>query len=140
MASPGIVTYFNIHPNRSKAAFEELIGLWAGILISDDYAVYRSWPEELRHACLAHLLRTVKKVSEDPVAEIARGGHSLYKELCRLTKTDKKVLTEGEWRALQMRLKGLIKYMAQKGVLGTFASRLNNDWTSLYTFLRIKEV
>ena len=40
-----------------------------------------------------------------------------------------------------MRLKGLInKYMAQKDVLGTFASRLNNDWTSLYTFLRIEGV
>lgn len=51
------------------------------------------------------------------------------------------MLTEGEWRALQMRLKGLInKYMAQKDVLGTFASRLNNDWTSLFTFLRIEEV
>ena len=96
MASPGFVTYFNIHPNRNKAAFEELIGLWTGVLISDDYAVYRSWPEELRQACLAQLLRTAKKVFEDPVAEIARGGHSLYKELCCLTKTDKKTLTEGE--------------------------------------------
>ena len=24
--------------------------------------------------------------------------------------------------------------------MGTFVSRLNNDWTSLYTFLRIEEV
>lgn len=141
MASPGLVTFFNIHSNRNRAAFEELIGDWTGFLISDDYALYRSWPAERRQACLAHLLRAAKKVSMDPVAEIAKGGLRLYKELCRLTKTDKKTLTEGEWGALQMRLKGLInKFKDQKDVLGTLAARLDNDWPSLHTFLRVEDV
>ncbi len=30
-----VVAFFMIHPNRSQAAFDELIGAWKGILVSD---------------------------------------------------------------------------------------------------------
>ena len=36
------VAYFQIHPNRSKAAFAQLIGDWMGILVSDGYLIYRA--------------------------------------------------------------------------------------------------
>jgi len=36
------VAFFMIHKNRSKKAFEELIQYWAGILVSDNYGVYRT--------------------------------------------------------------------------------------------------
>lgn len=141
MTSPGLVTWLNIYPHRNKAAFLELVGPWTGILISDDYSLYCSWPEELRQSCMSHLLRAAKKLINDPDPEIARGGTLLYKELCRLTKTDKTMLTEGEWRALRMRLKGLLnKFKTQDNVLGTLASRLHKEWISLYTFLRYEEV
>ena len=52
-----------IHANRSQAAFQELIQNWKGILISDDYGVYRSWAEK-KQACLAHLIRRAKGLSE----------------------------------------------------------------------------
>lgn len=32
-----MVAFFMIHPNRSQAAFEELIEAWEGILVSDGY-------------------------------------------------------------------------------------------------------
>ena len=37
------VAFFSVKASRSKAAFEELIGHWAGILVSDNYGVYRKW-------------------------------------------------------------------------------------------------
>lgn len=74
-----LVTFFLVHAKRSKEGFQELVGNWSGILTSDDYAVYSSWPAELRQSCLAHLSRAAKKLSQDPVAEIAKGGLRLYK-------------------------------------------------------------
>ena len=41
MTNP-FVSYFQIHPKRSRAAFEQLIADWQGILVSDDYSVYQS--------------------------------------------------------------------------------------------------
>ena len=46
-----LVTFFMIHTRRSKEGFQELVGNWSGILTSDDYAVYSSWPAELRQSC-----------------------------------------------------------------------------------------
>ena len=95
----------------------------------------------MRQSCLAHLSRAAKKLSQDPVAEIAKGGLRLYKELCRLTKIDRETLTEGEWRALMMRVKGLINLFKKRDdCLGTLAWRLEKDGVSLYTFLRIAGV
>ncbi|MDR3566930.1 MAG: transposase [Syntrophobacteraceae bacterium] len=42
MANP-VVAFFMIHTNRSREAFEKLIGAWFGILVSADYRFYRSW-------------------------------------------------------------------------------------------------
>jgi transposase len=49
MANPE-VAYFQIHPNRSKVAFSQLIVNWAGILVSDGYLVYQYW-QGLRQSC-----------------------------------------------------------------------------------------
>ena len=136
-----LVTFFMVHARRSKEGFQELVGNWSGILTSDDYAVYSSWPAELRQSCLAHLSRAAKKLSQDPVAEIAKGGLRLYNELCRLTKIDRETLTEGEWRALMMRVKGLINLFKKRDdCLATLARRLEKDGVSLYTFLCIAGV
>jgi len=53
------VAFFSIKASRSKKAFEELIGHWAGILVSDGYGVYRKWVNQ-RQTCLAHLIRKAK--------------------------------------------------------------------------------
>lgn len=97
MAS-SLVVFFNIHRHRSKEAFHELIGSWSGILISDDYALYRSWPKEKRQSCLAHHLRAVQNLREDPDPDIARGGERLYKEVHRLTQMNQETLTRGVWQ------------------------------------------
>ena len=69
-----LVTFFMIHTNRSKEGFLELVRNWTGILTSDDYALYSTWPAELSQSCLAHISRAAKKLSQDPVAGIAKGA------------------------------------------------------------------
>jgi len=67
------VSYFMIHPHRSKEAFLALIGNWNGILVSDDYGLYRSWVEK-RQTCLAHLIRRAKSLSEMKTPSIREFG------------------------------------------------------------------
>ena len=140
MTSPHVV-YFNIHRNRSKEAFHELIGGWFGYLISDGFRLYQRWPEGFRQSCLAHLLRNAKKWKEDPDKDIARGGKQLYNELCRLDKMQPDTLTEGYWQAWVMRVGNIIKkYAEQSNGLGTLVARLRDTFESLSTFLRVRGV
>ncbi|NTV42796.1 MAG: transposase, partial [Syntrophobacteraceae bacterium] len=46
----GTVAFFSVKASRSKTAFEELIGHWAGILVSDGYGAYRKWVQ-MRQTC-----------------------------------------------------------------------------------------
>ncbi len=78
MANPA-VAYFQVHPNRSKAAFAQLIGAWTGILVSDGYGVYQSWTG-LRQSCVAHLLRTAKGLTERVDVGMARFGRLVHAE------------------------------------------------------------
>ena len=57
------VAFCMIHPHRSKEAFAALIDDWAGILVSDGYGVYQTWVAH-RQTCLAHLLRTARRLAE----------------------------------------------------------------------------
>jgi len=47
------VAYFQMHANRSKAAFAQRIAGWRGLLVSDGSLVYQGW-QGLRQSCLAH--------------------------------------------------------------------------------------
>ena len=68
-------------------------------------------------------------------------GLRLDRELCRLTIIDRETLSEVQWRALMMRVKGLINLFKKRDdCLGTLARRLEKDGVSLYTFLRIAGV
>jgi transposase len=57
------VACFKVQASRNKAAFEPLIGRWAGILISDGYGVYQRWVHG-RQTCLAHLIRRARGLAE----------------------------------------------------------------------------
>lgn len=140
MAS-ALVVFFNIHRHRSREAFNELIGTWGGILISDDYALYRSWPKEKRQSCLAHHLRTVQRLREDPDPDIARGGERLYKEIHCLAHMNPETLTRGVWQGWLLRTRCLLKEFSKRSDgLGILASRFESTFESLSTFLRIRGV
>ena len=63
------VTIFQVHLSRSQAAAKELLGTFAGALVTDRWAGYGWWPLERRQLCWAPLMREFQKIAE-------RGGDS----------------------------------------------------------------
>jgi hypothetical protein len=63
------VTIFQLHLSRGQAAAKELLGEFAGYLITDRWTGYGWWPLERRQLCWAHLMRDFQKIAE-------RGEHS----------------------------------------------------------------
>jgi len=63
------VTVFQIHLSRSQAAAKELLGGFAGYLVTDRWSGYGWWPLQRRQLCWAHLIREFHKMAE-------RGGPS----------------------------------------------------------------
>lgn len=137
MASP-VAAFFMVHTNRSREAFEQLVGAWAGILVSDDYRVYRKWVN-LRQNCLSHLIRTAKGLSERADPEVAACGKWVRKELQRLIRMAKAPPTQGEWRAFFARFCRLIAlYRDSESEAGTLVRRLEEEMDTLFVFL-VKE-
>jgi len=129
------VAFFMIHTNRSKEAFETLIGAWAGILVSDNYTVYQKWAN-LRQNCLAHLIRRAKGLAERGDPELCRCGAWAYKELKLLCSWGKDPPSVAEWRAFYARLCRLIAlYRDSKSEAGTFARSIEEHMDTLFTFL-----
>jgi transposase len=52
-----LMSVFLIHRNRSRAAFESLMGPKLGVLTTDRYSVYRHLETDRRQVCWAHLRR-----------------------------------------------------------------------------------
>jgi transposase len=63
------VTVFQVHLSRGQAAAKELLGEFAGYLVSDRWSGYGWWPLSRRQLCWAHLIREFRKIAE-------RGGES----------------------------------------------------------------
>jgi len=129
------VAFFMIHTNRSKEAFESLIGAWVGILVSDNYAVYQKWAN-LRQSCLAHLIRRAKGLAERKDPELCRCGTWAAKELRLLCSWGKDPPTQGEWRTFYARLCRLIAlYRESESEAGTFVRSIETHMDSLFIFL-----
>lgn len=129
------VAFFSIKASRSKAAFEELIGHWAGILVSDNYAVYRKWAH-MRQTCLAHLIRTAEGLAGRKDAAIAWLGKRVRSELQRLIHWANAPPTQGEVAAWYARMCHLINlYRGRKDEAGRLARLLDAEMASLWVFL-----
>jgi transposase len=129
------VAFFSIKASRSKAAFEELIGHWAGILVSDNYGVYRKWAN-LRQTCLAHLVRTAEGLAERKDPAIAWFGKRVRSELQRLVHWANAPPTQGEVSAWYARVCHLINlYKGCKDEAGRLARLLEAEMASLWVFL-----
>jgi transposase len=89
------VACFMIHRHRSKKAFEQLIGTWEGIPVSDGYRLYQNWVNG-RQTCLAHLIRRAQGLSERDDPELAKCGKWAAAELRRLCKMAKDPPARGE--------------------------------------------
>jgi transposase len=129
------VSYFMIHSHRSKEAFLALIGNWKGILVSDDYGLYRSWVEK-RQTCLAHLIRRAKALSERKDDSLRDFGKSVLKELQLLCHFAKAPPTEKQWTDFYSRfILLLFLFENADDEAGTMARRLLGEMDNLWLFL-----
>jgi transposase len=127
--------YFMIHSHRSKEAFLKLIGAWEGILISDNYGVYRNWTQ-LRQACLAHYIRRAKGLAERKDEAVHRFGERTLKELRLLCRWAKAPPSRGEWNAFYARFIHLVfSHESRQDDAGVFARLLIKEMDSLWVFL-----
>lgn len=135
MGSPR-TALFMVHKSRSRRALESLFQGWRGILVSDDFGVYRRW-QGLRQSCLAHLIRHARGLSERTDASVAGFGRWALAELRRLCKMAHAPPTIGQWRAFHARFSRLIsRHADRKDVAGTFARRLQENIDNLWLFLQ----
>jgi len=133
-------SFFMIHRHRSRAAFEELVGSWQGILISDGYALYRKWVN-LRQTCLAHLIRRATAVSENRDPDIASVGAKIKEELQLLCHMANSPPTIKEWNGFYDRLMLIFKLNEDcDDDAGMLVRQLMREVDSLWTFLDVHGV
>ncbi len=129
------VSYFMIHPHRSKEAFLELIGNWKGILVSDDYGLYRSWVKK-RQTCLAHLIRRAKGLCEMKTESVREFGQSVLKELQLLCHWAKAPPSGKQWTDFYSRfILLLFLFENADDEAGKMARRLLDEMECLWLFL-----
>lgn len=83
VAVTAVVTIFQIHATRSRAAARALLGNFRGILVSDRYGAYNQWVLEQRQLCWAHLARLWTAFAELP-GEVGRLGRGLQQETAQM--------------------------------------------------------
>lgn len=129
------LSYFMVHASRSKAAFAELIQDWTGILISDDYGVYRKWFQK-RQTCLAHLIRRAEGLSEKKDESLRAFGIKFLAELrllCHWTKAPPELDEELAFYNRTFHL--LLDHRKRKDEAGRLARRLLNELDALWLCL-----
>ena len=133
-------SFFMIHRHRSRAAFEELIGAWQGILVSDGYTLYRKWVHG-RQSCLAHLIRRAIGVSENPDPDIAAVGTRIKEELQLLCHMAKAPPDIKEWNGFYKRLTLIFQLNGDcDDEAGKLVRQLMREVDSLWTFLDAQDV
>ena len=88
------VAFYRIDPHRSKAAFDQLIQDWEGILVSDSFGLYRKWIN--RQTCLGHLIRKAEALAESKKVDLRRFGEFIagwLRQLIHFAKQDNGVST-----------------------------------------------
>jgi transposase len=135
-----LASFFMIHKHRSRAAFEELIGEWQGILVSDGYGLYRKWVNG-RQSCLAHLIRRAVGVSEHPDPDIAAVGACITKELRLLCHMAKDPPNIKQWNDFYERLMLIFRLNCDcDDVAGQLVRHLMREVDCLWTFLDVQGV
>jgi len=137
---------YRIDRNRSKAAFQRLIGqeTWTAPAVTDRYSVYRSFQNH--QYCLAHLIREFKGHGERDGPDRVI-GRSLEREL-RLSCKNQRAYREGRISLLQRnRLLGArkrrVNYWLVDGLangseaLAKTCEALLDNFEKLWTFTRI---
>jgi len=127
--------FFMVHPHRSKKAFEALIENWRGILVSDNYGVYRDWVNR-RQLCLAHLIRKAAGLAERADESCRRFGEHLKQALQQLCAFAHAPPSQRKWTRFYSRLMLLLLlFEGAQDDAGNLAREVLREIDSLWVFL-----
>ena len=130
-----LAAFFIVHSNRSQKAFEALIADWGGILVSDNYVVYRNWVNH-RQVCLAHLIRKAGGLAERADDSYQRFGVQLKKLLQQLCGFAHAPPGKNKWSRFYTRLMLLLLlFEAAEDDAGRLAREVLREIDSLWVFL-----
>ena len=142
---------FQIAEHCNREQFDELIGPFSGIVVSDRWPGYDHLDPEQRQVCWSHLQRDFRRHSEGLAEQQAFGEQGL--ELtARVFKAwrayqyehhDRRQL-KAEIEPIQTQLRPLLENAGHKGPRTRrhrrFANNLLKIWPALWTFLTIEDV
>ncbi len=127
--------FFMVHPHRSRKAFEALVENWRGILVSDNFGVYRNWVNQ-RQLCLAHLIRKATGLAERADESLNRFGAQLKKLLQQLVGFAHAPPGKRKWSGFYSRLMLLLMFFeGADDEAGALAREVVREIDSLWVFL-----
>jgi len=130
-----VTSFFIVHSNRSQKAFEALIDTWRGILVSDNYGVYRHWVNQ-RQACLAHLIRKASGLSDRADDSCRRFGQQLKELLQQLCAFAHAPPGKKKWTDFYTRLMLLLWFFeGAEDDAGRLAREILREIDTLWVFL-----
>ena len=130
-----LAAFFMVHSKRSQKAFAALIENWRGILVSDNYGVYRNWVNQ-RQACLAHLIRKARGLSERTDESCRRFGEQLKKALQQLCEFAHAPPSQKKWTDFYTRLMLLLLlFEGAADDAGRLAREILREIDTLWVFL-----
>lgn len=130
------VALYLVHPKRSGKALKALIKDWQGILVSDNFSVYKNWIHK-RQNCLAHFIRKAKKLSESADDQLSKFGDQMHCHLRLLCHYAKAPPSNSQWTIFYVRLVWLIiLYSDADNEAGKLARSIGSVMDTLWTFLR----
>ena len=130
-----LAAFFIVHSNRSRKAFEALVENWHGILVSDNYVVYRNWLNH-RQVCLAHLIRKAGGLAERADDSCQRFGVQLKELLQQLCGFAHAPPGKNKWSRFYTRLMLLLLlFEAAEDDAGRLAREVLREIDSLWVFL-----
>ncbi|BBO71408.1 hypothetical protein DSCA_53380 [Desulfosarcina alkanivorans] len=128
------VAFYRIDPHRSKAAFENLIQDWNGILVSDGYGLYQKWVH--RQTCLAHLIRKADALTERKKPDLRRFGEIVAAWLRQLVSFAKEPPDSKQWSDFYTFFLFTVSLWEEdKTDAGRLARQIVREMDSLWTFL-----
>jgi transposase len=57
------LAFYRVHASRGMKAAERLLGLFAGVLVSDRHGAYGTHPSDQRQLCWAHIIRNLERIA-----------------------------------------------------------------------------
>ena len=147
VASCSIAAFFKLHPNRSREAFEALIGKASGFTaVTDRYSVYTTLGK-LHQYCLAHIIRDFRRYAErdGPDSEIGEALSHEFARVCGIHKEYREGKTSLKQRNLRICYrKRLIEFWLDDGFangskkLSGLCQNLLDDFDKLWTFTKVQ--